>query len=135
MSNTIIIGLRVISYLIIGVIFLVLANTMAMTARERISENAFMRTLGFRGYHLVGLILGESTFIAVLGGLVGVGFLYLVGNGVGVALSQFFPGFEVTVLTYLIAVMVAVLIGLAASIFPITRALRVNIVDGLRVVD
>ena len=58
MSDTIIIGLRVISYLIIGVIFLVVANTMAMTARERISENAFMRTLGFRGYHLVGLMRG-----------------------------------------------------------------------------
>ena len=135
MSNTIIIGLRIISYLIIGVIFLVLANTMAMAARERIPENAFMRTLGFRGYHLVGLILGESIFIAVMGGLVGVGLLNLVGNGVGVALSQFFPGFEVTVLTYLIAVATSVIIGLAASIFPITRALRINIVDGLRVVD
>ena len=135
MSNTIIIGLRIISYLIIGVIFLVLANTMAMAARERTSENAFMRTLGFRGYHLVGLILGESTFIAIIGGLVGVGLLNLVGRGVGVALSQYFPGFEVTILTYLISVATAVIIGLAASVFPITRALRVNIVDGLRVVD
>jgi putative ABC transport system permease protein len=135
MSDTIILGLRIISYLIIGVIFLVLANTMAMTARERISEYAFMRTLGFRGYHLLGLILGESTFIAFIGGLVGMGLLYLVGNGVGVALSQFFPGFEVTVLTYLFATFIAVIIGLSASVFPIVRALHVNIVDGLRVVD
>jgi len=68
MSSAIIIGLKIVSYLIIGVMLLVLVNTMAMTARERISENAFMRTLGFRGYHLVGLILGESLFIGLLGG-------------------------------------------------------------------
>ncbi len=135
MSNAIIIGLRIISYLIIGVIFLVLANTMAMAARERVSENAFMRTLGFRGYHLVGLTLGESIYIAVVGGIAGMVLLYLVGTGVGVALSQFFPGFAINIETYIIAGIAAVIIGVAASIFPIIRALRINIVDGLRVVD
>jgi putative ABC transport system permease protein len=135
MSNAIIVGLRIISYLIIGVIFLVLANTMAMGARERVSEYAFMRTLGFQGYHLVGLILGESLFIASLGGLAGMVLLYFVGSGVGVALSQFFPGFEVTAMTYLSSSIAAVVIGAAASFFPIYRALRINIVDGLRVVD
>jgi len=135
MSDAIIIGLRIISYLIIGVIFLVLANTMAMAARERVSENAFMRTLGFRGYHLVGLILGESLVIAAMGGIAGMILLYLVGTGVGVALSQFFPGFAINPATYLLALITAVLIGVAASIFPIVRALRINIVDGLRVVD
>jgi len=135
MSDAIIIGLRIISYLIIGVIFLVLANTMAMAARERVSENAFMRTLGFRGYHLTGLILGESVLISVLGGVVGMGLLYLVAGGVQVALSSFFPGFAVNPATYVMAVIIALVIGAAASIFPIFRALRVNIVDGLRVVD
>ncbi|UCD18124.1 MAG: ABC transporter permease, partial [Candidatus Zixiibacteriota bacterium] len=43
MSSAIIVGLRIISYLIIGVMLLVLVNTMAMTARERISEDSFMR--------------------------------------------------------------------------------------------
>jgi putative ABC transport system permease protein len=135
MSSAIIAGLRVISYLIVGVIFLVLANTMAMTARERVSENAFMRTLGFRGYHLTGLILGESVFIAIMGGVAGMGLLYLVANAVGVVISSFFPGFAVFPATYVMAMIIALAIGAAASIFPIFRALRVNIVDGLRVVD
>lgn len=135
MWGTIIVGLRIASYLIIGVIFLVLANTMAMTARERVSEYAFMRTLGFRGYHLIGLILGESIFIGVIGGLVGMIFLGMVGRGAGVALSQIFPGFTVQLMTYLGSLLTAVIIGFAASIFPIARALRINIVDGLRVVD
>jgi putative ABC transport system permease protein len=135
MSSAIIVGLRIVSYLIIGVIFLVLANTMAMTARERISENAFMRTLGFRGYHLVGLILGESLLIALMGGLCGMLLLYVVSSGVGVALSQFFPGFEADAMTYVLTTATAILIGVAASVFPINRALRIKIVDGLRVVD
>ena len=135
MSDAIIIGLRIISYLIIGVIFLVLANTMAMAARERVSENAFMRTLGFRGYHLTGLILGESIFISVLGGLAGIGLLYPAAGALRVMLAAFFPGFAVAPATSVMAAVIALVIGAAASIFPIYRALRVNIVDGLRVVD
>lgn len=135
MSGALIVGLRIVSYLIIGVIFLVLANTMAMTARERVSEYAFMRTLGFRGYHLIGLILGESIFIGVMGGLAGMILLGLVGRGAGVALSEYFPGFTVHSVTYLGSFLTAMFIGFAASLFPIARALRVNIVDGLRVVD
>ncbi len=135
MSSTIILGLRIVSYLIIGIILLVLANTMAMTARERVSENAFMRTIGFQGYHLIGLIMGESLFIACVGGLAGMGLLVLVAGGVGMALSQFFPGFQPDGLTFMYSFGAAVIVGLLAAVFPISRALRVKIVDGLRVVD
>lgn len=135
MSSAIILGLRIISYLIIGVILLVLANTMAMTARERISENAFMRTIGFQSHHLAWLILGESLFIAVLGGALGMGLLYLIAGGVKVAMSQYFPGFAPSVFTYLFSFGTAVIVGFLASIFPITRAVRLKIVDALRVVE
>jgi len=135
MSSAIILGLRIMSYLIIGVILLVLANTMAMTARERVSENAFMRTLGFEGYHLTGLILGESLFIAFLGGLVGIGLLTLVAGVASEALSQFFPGFQPDRMTYLYSFGAAVIVGVLAAVFPVSRALRIKIVDGLRVVD
>jgi len=135
MSSAIILGLRIVSYLIIGIILMVLANTMAMTARERVSENAFMRTIGFQGYHLVGLILGESLFIACLGGIVGIGLLILVANGVSVALSQYFPGFRPDNLTFLLSFGTSVAVGILAAVIPISRALSIKIVDGLRVVD
>lgn len=135
MSGTIIIGLRIISFLIIGVILLVLANTMAMTARERVSEYAFLRTLGFRQYHLVGLILGESLLIATLGCIVGISLLVVVSKVIGVALSIYFPGFTADALTYILCFVSALLVGLISAVFPIQRALRIKIVDGLRVVD
>lgn len=135
LTSVIITGLRIISYLIIGVILLVLVNTMTMTARERISENAFMRILGFRAYHLIGLILGESLFIAVCGGVVGMILLAMVGNLVGVALSLYFPGFQPDLWTYLSIMAAALIVGGIASIFPIQRALGIKIVDGLRIGD
>ncbi len=135
MASAIIIGLRIISYLIIGVMLLVMVNTMVMTARERISENAFMRTLGFRGYHLVGLILGESLFIGFLGGITGMILLAVVSKIAAAALSVFFPGFQADLITYLMCISGSFLVSMVASIFPIQRALRIKIVDGLRVVD
>jgi putative ABC transport system permease protein len=135
MSGAIILGLRIISYLIIGVILLVLANTMAMTARERVSEYSFLRTLGFRQYHLVGLILGESLVIAAIGGLLGMILLFFISKLVGAALSIYFPGFTADLLTYSMCIGFAVLVGIISAIFPIQRALRIRIVDGLRVVD
>ena len=135
MSGAIILGLRIISYLIIGVILMVLVNTMAMTARERISEHAFLRTLGFRGFHLVGLILGESLVIALLGGVLGLLLLAAAANMAHAALVEFFPGFSTDTLTYLICLGVAILVGFTSAVFPIQRALRIRIVDGLRVAD
>jgi putative ABC transport system permease protein len=135
MSSAIIAGLRIISYLIIAVIFLVLVNTMVMAARERTSENAFMRTMGFQGYHIGGLILGESLFIAFMGGLAGIVLLGMVSNAVGVALSQYFPGFTASAMTYALSFLSAVIVGILAAVFPIHYSLRIKIVDGLRVVD
>ncbi|MBU0983553.1 MAG: ABC transporter permease, partial [candidate division Zixibacteria bacterium] len=72
MSGQIILGLKIISFLVIGVIMLVMANTMAMSARERVNEYALLKTLGFRPFHLIGLVFGESVAIAALGGALGI---------------------------------------------------------------
>lgn len=135
MADVLIAGLRIISYLIIGVILLVLVNTMVMTARERISENAFLRVLGFRSFHLVGLILGESLAIACAGGVAGMALLAVAGSLVGQAVSIYFPGYYVGAETYVIVLAAAFIVGCLAAIFPIQRALSIRIIDGLRVVD
>ncbi len=134
MSSAIITGLQLVSYLIIGIILLVLGNTMAMTARERISEYAVLKTLGFRPLHLVFLIAGESLFIAAMGGVLGMLLIYPMAGGFGEAMKYFFPVFEVKPITVVLAGIFAVAVGVLASVFPILRATRVSIVDGLRVV-
>ncbi len=132
MAGTIVFSLQVISFLVIGVILLVAANTMAMTARERISEYAVLKTLGFNGKHILGLIAGESLLIACLGGVLGMIFLIPVLHGVGVALKAWFPAFIIDPKTYPQAAATAVLVGILAAVFPSWRAIRVSIVNGLR---
>ena len=130
--ETIIKGLRIISYLIIGIILLVLVNTMAMSVRERMSEYAMLKTLGFGPFHLSGLIFGESLAIALLGGFIGILLTMPVLKGVSNMLQNFFSGFQLTETTVVLALAFAALVGMLASIFPIYKAVKVSIIEGLR---
>jgi putative ABC transport system permease protein len=132
MMNAIITGLRIMSYLIIGIILMVLVNTMAMSARERTSEYAVLKTLGFRAFHIVGLILGESLAIAAFGGALGFLLSFPTLTGLSKMLQSFFSGFVISPLTYILAVIFVALVGLLASVFPIYRALNKTIIEGLR---
>lgn len=132
MSSAIITSLQVISYVIIGIIFLVLANTMIMTARERIREYAVLKTLGFTAKHLVILIFGESLSIAILGGIVGILITFPACAGFAKGMQAFIPRFVIEPDTLVIAGIFAILVGIISAIFPANRAVNMKIVDGLR---
>jgi putative ABC transport system permease protein len=132
MSGAIITGLQVISYVIIGIIFLVLANTMLMSARERIREYAVLKTLGFTARHVAGLVFGESIAIAILGGLLGIALTFPIVTGFAVGMARFFPSIAIAPLTIVLAAIFALLVGIIAGIIPATRSAKINIVDGLR---
>ncbi len=134
-SSAIITSMNVMSFVIVGIILLVLANTMIMSSRERTTEYAVLKTLGFSTYHLTFLILGESMFIALLGGMLGLFFTFPIVTGFGNHLPKgFFPVFQVEPITIILCALAIVVIGLAAAYFPIHKTLRTKIVDGLRFV-
>ena len=134
-SGAIISAMNFMSFVIIGIIMLVLANTMIMAARERTREYAVLKTLGFSAFHLIGLILGESMVIALIGGGIGVAMTYPIVAGFEQAIPKgFFPFFFIEPITTILAMSAAILIGILASIFPIQRALKTKIVDGFRFV-
>jgi putative ABC transport system permease protein len=131
--NSLLMAMNFVSFVIIGIIMLVLGNTMIMSARERTREYAVFKTLGFSAGHLVGLILGESLLIASLGAGLGVLATYPVVAAIEALIPKgTFPYFYITSTTLILAASAALFIGLVASIFPIQRALRTRIVDGLR---
>jgi putative ABC transport system permease protein len=132
MSSAILTSLKVISFVIIGIILLVLANTIVMSARERTREYAVLKTLGFSASHLVGLIGGESMILAFLGGALGLLLTFPITKGFATAFPTFFPVFNVEPLTIILAVGSALVAGVVAAIFPTMRILRQKIVDGLR---
>ncbi len=134
-SGAIITAMNFMSYAIIGIIMLVLANTMIMAARERTREYAVFKTLGFSAYHLTSLILGESMLISCVGGGIGIGLLYPIVSGFEHVMPKgFFPFFFIEPVTVILAASSALLIGVLAAIFPIQRALHTKIVDGFRFV-
>ncbi len=80
MTEAILIAIQLVSIVIIVIIMAVVANTMAMTARERIGEYAVFKTLGFGGWFIAGLIFGESLFISLLGTAIGIGLTFPVAE-------------------------------------------------------
>ena len=114
---------------------LVLGNTMIMAARERTREYAVMKTLGFSAKHLIGLILGESLFISLLGGALGLFLTFPIIAGFAEVIPKgFFPIFRLEDITIILAVSSAIIIGVVSAIFPILKALGTKIVDGFRFV-
>jgi putative ABC transport system permease protein len=112
----------------------VMANTMAMTARERYAEYATMKAIGFGNGYVAGLIFAESVGIALAGGVLGVALTFPVANAFGGALGTLFPVFFVADETVVMQIGAALLVGVIAALIPAWRASHVKIVDGLRAV-
>jgi putative ABC transport system permease protein len=132
MTEAIVIAIRLVSFVVIVIILAVVANTMAMTARERIGEYAIFKAMGFRGYHIAGMIFGESLFITMVGGTLGILLTYPVAHTFGELMGTFFPVFIVETSTISLDIVFSLLVGAIAAIFPTWRAVRIRIADGLR---
>ena len=120
---------------ILGAVFftilLVAANTMAQSVRERTSELAVLKTLGFSNGLVLTLVLLESLFLACVGGLLGLGLGWLLiqrGDPTGGLL----PAFYLPLSSFLLSLLFVVGLGLVAGVFPAVQAMRLRIVDALR---
>jgi putative ABC transport system permease protein len=132
MTEAIMIAIQIVSYVVIVIIMVVAANTMAMTARERIAEYSTMKVLGFKGYHIALTVFGESLFITMIGGLAGVLLTFPAASWLESSLSEFFPAFQIATSTILLQLAAALLVGLVAGIFPTWRGATIRIAEGLR---
>ena len=133
-TEAIVIAIRIVSFVVIFIILAVMANTMAMTARERMAEYATLKALGFGPGFLGGLIFGESLAIAAAGTLLGVALTFPVADWFARQMGTLFPVFEVSASTVQLQLVCAAVVGIAAAVLPASRAARVCIVDGLRAV-
>jgi putative ABC transport system permease protein len=132
MSEAILIAIQLVSIVIIIIIIAVAANTMAMTARERIGEYAIFKTLGYRGLPIAAMIIGESMVISLIGGVFGMALTFPIARAAGQLLSAFFPIFKVPQEIFLMDFAAVAIVGLSAAVVPTWRALRIRIADGLR---
>ncbi|HEX4780878.1 MAG TPA: ABC transporter permease [Usitatibacter sp.] len=131
-TEAIVTAVKIVSFVVIIIIFAVVANTMAMTARERLAEYATLKALGFPPGFVAGLIFGESVMISVLGGAIGIALTFPMAAGFKSAMGSMFPVFYVTAQTVGLQALAAAAVGVLAGILPSIRAANVKIVEGLR---
>jgi putative ABC transport system permease protein len=111
----------------------VAANTMAMSVRERTTEIAVMRTLGFPARMIFFFIAGEGLLMAVIGGVIGAALAWLLVNSETLSVpGGLLPPFGVTAPQVAVGLGLSALIGILAAIIPATMASRLKIVDALR---
>ncbi|MDR6393310.1 ABC transporter permease [Paraburkholderia phenoliruptrix] len=134
MSNQIIAAIQLVSYVVIVIIMAVMANAMAMSARERTVEYATLKALGFGPAFLALLMFGESLTICVVGGGLGILATPPAASFFKQATGGVFPVFHVSRETMLLQAACALVVGLAAAIIPALQAARVKIVEGLRAI-
>ncbi|MDA8429988.1 MAG: FtsX-like permease family protein [Geobacteraceae bacterium] len=132
MTGAIMVAIQIVSYVVIVIIMAVVANTMAMTARERIGQYAIFKTMGFKGYHIAGMVFGESLLISITGCICGILLTFPAGHLFGDLLGDYLPSFEVKQSTIYMDLGFGVLVGIVAGIFPTVRAVKIRIADGLR---
>jgi putative ABC transport system permease protein len=107
-------------------------NTLALSVIERTREIGLLRALGTSRRQLRLMVSLESVAISVFGAVLGV----VLGLGIGIALQRALAGQGLTVLgvpwALVISVLVlSVLVGLFAAVFPAVRASRLNVLRAI----
>ncbi len=132
MSGAIINAIEIVSFVVIFIMLAVVANTMAMTTRERIGEYAILKTLGFGGWAIGSLIAGESVIISLCGYICGGVLSFPAAAGFKQALGMYFPIFKVESASLVMALVSSLIVAILAAVVPIQRAIGIRIADGLR---
>ena len=121
--------------LVLGAVFftllLVSGNTMSQSVRERISELAVLKTLGFTDHSVLGIVLSESILIMLMGGLLGLGLGWVLVQGIAQQMGAFLPGVFLSPGAIALGVAMMVGAGIMAGIFPALKAMRLSIIDAL----
>ena len=112
-------------------LLLLTGNTMMQAVRERTSELAVLKTIGFSSNSVLGMVLAESVLLLLLGGIIGLALVSIltpiVSAGSGGVLNLPHVGGR----SWGLGLALALVIGLVIGALPAMRAMRLNIVDAL----
>jgi len=115
-------------------VILLAAITMSMSARERVTEIAVLKAIGFSRRLILVLMLFEFVTVAILGGLIGtIGarMLYKFVD-MGAVTQGFLVNFGVNNQTVIICLLTSVIVGFLAGGLPALRSANLSVVNGLR---
>jgi putative ABC transport system permease protein len=113
-------------------LLLVTGNTMAISIRERTSELAVLKAIGFSDRFVLFFVLAESLVIASIGGLLGLGLAMVAIPFVGAKLNGMLPPLLFSTTLLGLGLLFAVFVGVASGLLPGIGAMRLRVVDALR---
>lgn len=112
-------------------LLLVTGNTMAYAVRERVGELAVLKAIGFTDRGVLALVLGESLFLVLVGGTLGLAVAWLL-VAMGDPTNGSFPVFYLPVPELLFGLALIAAMAFLAGILPALQAHRLQIADALR---
>jgi len=124
--------LRALGLVVATAILMVSANTMAMAVRERTTEVAVMKAIGFQPGRILAVVVSESVLIAIAAWGLGCLMSFVLFNLTGARLPGLWTPMALTIPAAGLAAVIAVVIGLVSGIIPGVLAARLNVVEGLR---
>jgi putative ABC transport system permease protein len=113
-------------------LLLVTGNTMAISVRERTSELAVLKAIGFSDRRVAMFIIGESLVIALIGGLLGLLLASVAIPILGNALNGMLPNLILSPTLLVFGLITALVVGIASGILPGIGAMRMRVVNALR---
>jgi putative ABC transport system permease protein len=113
-------------------ILLVSANSIAMSVRERTRETGILRTLGYTPGEIMGMILGESIVIALIGGLLGMAVTFGLTRAAAAGMGPWGEGLKMRWEAAIVVAALALVIGVVSAFVPAVFASRRNIVEAIR---
>jgi putative ABC transport system permease protein len=120
---------------IMGAVFFTLlllsGNTMMQAVRERTSELAVLKTIGFSNHSVLAMVLAESVLLLVLGGVVGLGLASLIIPIVSASSGGMLNLPSVGADSWALGLALMAMIGVLVGALPALSAMRLNIVDAL----
>ncbi|MGE5624294.1 MAG: ABC transporter permease [Bacillota bacterium] len=125
---------KIVTGIVSAVLFsmlLVIANTMAQSIRERVSELAVLKALGFSRRGVAFMVLAESLLVTFLGGAIGLGLGALFAGGIGSKLP-FLQDFHTPASSLALGVVLMFALGLLAGLLPAAQAMRLQVAAALR---
>jgi putative ABC transport system permease protein len=125
---------RWIGYGAVIAVFALVANAILLVVRGRVRENAILQTLGFPETAVGFLVLAEGALLGLLGGGVGVvsSVVFLNVRNLTLGSEGLALGLKADSGVLLIGILLALTLGLMASVWPAIVAIRKPIVQSLR---
>jgi putative ABC transport system permease protein len=113
-------------------LLLVTGNTMAISVRERTSELAVFKAIGYSDRFVLFFVLAEALAIALIGGGLGLTLAIVTMPVLARALSGMLPSIVLAPSMLLFGFVTAILVGILSGLLPGLGAMRLRVVNALR---